>query len=51
MKEIFKLINEFITFIGLFILAVLMFIALQIAVDVNNPCSNFSDHQDQCGQL
>lgn len=50
-KDMRKFINDFITFIGLFILTILMFIALQIAVDINNPCSNFSDQQDQCGQL
>lgn len=51
MKDLLKLISEFVTFIGLGILTVLMFIALNIAVDINNPCSNFSDQQDQCEQL
>jgi hypothetical protein len=49
-KELIKFIQEFITFLGLFVLAVLIFIILNIAVDVNNPCSNFSDVQDQCEQ-
>jgi hypothetical protein len=47
---LFKLLSEFITFLGLFILGVLIFIALQIVVDVRNSCSNFSDQQDQCEQ-
>lgn len=50
MKELFKFLCEFINFIGLIILTVLMFIVLNIAVDINNPCSNFSDKQDQCEQ-
>ena len=50
MKEIFNFMYEFITFIGLFTLAVFIFIVLNIAVDINNPCSNFSDIQDQCEQ-
>lgn len=50
MKNFLKFIFEFVTFIGLFILAVLIFITLNIAIDINNPCSNFSDVQDQCEQ-
>lgn len=50
MKEIINFIYEFITFIGLFILAVFIFIVINVAVDINNPCSNFSDIQDQCEQ-
>jgi len=50
MKDFLKFISEFITFIGLLILTILMVIALNIAVDINNPCSNFSDQQDQCEQ-
>jgi hypothetical protein len=51
MKAFLKFIPEFISFIGLIILTVLLFIALNITVDINNPCSNFSDQQDQCEQL
>lgn len=50
MKDFLKFISNFITFIGLIILTVLLFIALNIAVDINNPCSNFSNQQDQCEQ-
>lgn len=50
MKDFLKFIYEFVTFIGLGILTVLLFIALNISVDINNPCSNFSDQHDQCEQ-
>ena len=50
MKDFLQFLNEFIKFLGLFILAVLIFITLNIAIDINNPCSNFSDIQDQCEQ-
>ena len=50
MKEIIKSIQEFTIFLGLFVLTILIFITLNIAVDINNPCSNFSDVQDQCEQ-
>ena len=50
MKDLMQFLTEFMLFLGLFILAVLMFIALNIAVDIYNPCSNFSDQQDQCEQ-
>jgi len=49
-KESLQFLNEFIIFLDLIILTVLLFIALNITVDINNPCSNFSDQQDQCEQ-
>lgn len=50
MKNFLQFLNELIRFIGLFVLGVSIFIALNIVTDINNPCSNFSDPQDQCEQ-
>jgi len=50
MKDFLQFLNEFFIFLGLFVLAILIFVMLNIATDINNPCSNFSDQQDQCEQ-
>ena len=49
-KDIIKYLQEFITFFGLFVLAVFVFIVINLLTDIRNPCSNFSDVQDQCEQ-
>lgn len=49
-EDIIEYLQEFIIFLGLFVLAVIVFIVLNILTDIRNPCSNFSDVQDQCEQ-
>jgi len=36
--------------IGVFLLAVMLFIGLAMEIDSYNPCSNFSQHQGECYQ-
>jgi hypothetical protein len=49
-KETMKFLSDFLTFLGYFILAVMLFVILNILIDSWNPCSNFSDIQDVCSQ-
>jgi len=49
-KPLLDFLVDFITFLGYFILVILMFIVLNTLVDKGNACSNFSDTQDLCSK-
>ena len=37
-------------FIGTFLLGIILFLGLNIAIDSGSSCSNFSQHQGECYQ-
>lgn len=49
-KEFIQFLDQFLLFIGTIILCIVFFIILQTLLDMNNPCSNFSDIQDECSE-
>lgn len=49
-KEIYSYLMDFLFFIGILVLSGLLWMGINIMIDVQNPCSNFSDVQDQCNR-
>lgn len=46
--EILKFFSDFLTYLGLLVLCGILWMGLNIIIDKENPCSNFSDKQDLC---
>jgi len=50
LKPLLDFLVDFLTFLGYFILVILMFVVFNRLLDTNNACSNFSDAQDLCSK-
>jgi len=49
-KPLLDFLVDFITFLGYFMLVILIFVVLNRVLDSGNSCSNFSDTQDLCSK-